>query len=336
MTSGVTMRTVDEQALDAAAGWHARLGSGRASVRDRQDFDAWIDAAPEHQKAWIETQRAWALVGDLADHPALAQARRIARKPSPSRLWGPAAIAACLTAAVALGLTWRALTPASVAPANQTQMASIEYLTPVGRVSRITLADGTAVTLDADSAMTTAFDGKVRRVTLSRGRAHFQVAHDAAHPFVVTAQGRSVTALGTVFDVDLEPSTMTVTLLEGKVAVRDLAARQDKRQAILKPGERLVAPSHGAWSQRAVDAEQAARWMSGDLVFDERDLGLVAAELNRYSSRKLVVADARLARTPVSGVFRAGDPEALAEGLEASGVARVTRRSAGEIVLTKP
>ncbi len=335
MTSGGTMRTVDEQALDAAAGWHARLGSGQASARERQDFDAWIDAAPEHQKAWIETQRAWALVGDLADHPALAQARRTARKPSPPRLWVPAAIAACLTAAVALGLTWKTLTPPSIAPADQVQVASIDYLTPVGRVSRITLADGTAVTLDADSAMTTAFDGKMRRVTLSRGRAHFQVAHDAAHPFVVTAQGRSVTALGTVFDVDLEPSAMTVTLLEGKVAVRDLAAGQGK-QAVLKPGERLVAPSQGAWSQRSVDAEQAARWMSGDLVFDERELGLVAAELNRYSSRKLVVADARLARTPVSGVFRAGDPEALAQGLEASGVARVTRRSPDEIVLVKP
>ena len=336
MTSGGTMRTVDEQALDAAAGWHARLGSGRATARERLDFDAWIDAAPEHRKAWIETQRAWALVGDLADHPALAQARRGARKPNWSRVWVPGAIAACLTAAVALGFTWRALTPPSMGPADRAQVASIDYMTPVGRVSRITLADGTAVTLDADSAMTAAFDGKERRVTLSRGRAHFQVAHDAAHPFVVTAQGRSVTALGTVFDVDLEPSAMTVTLLEGKVAVRDLAARQDKRQAILKPGERLVAPSQGAWSQRAVDADQATRWMSGDLVFDERDLGLVAAELNRYSSRKLVVADARLARMPVSGVFRAGDPEALAEGLEASGVARVIRRSPGEIVLTKP
>ena len=336
MTSGGTMRTVDEQALDAAAGWHARLGSGRASARERQDFDAWIDAAPEHQKAWSETQHAWALVGDLADHPALARARRDARKPSSSRIWVPAAIAACLAAAVALGVTWRALTPASMAPVDRVQLASVTYTTPVGKVSRIALADGTAVTLDADSAISTAFDGKVRRVTLSRGRAHFQVAHDAAHPFVVTAQGRSVTALGTVFDVDLEPSAMTVTLLEGKVAVADLAARQDKRQAILKPGERLVAPSQGAWSQRAVDAEQAARWMSGDLVFDERELGLVAAELNRYSNRKLVVADARLARTPVSGVFRAGDPEALAEGLEASGVARVTQRSPSEIVLSKP
>ena len=261
--------------------------------------------------------------------------RRWTPPPAGTRVWVPGAIAACLTAAVALGITWRALTPASVAPAEQAQLASIDYLTPVGRVSRVTLADGTAVTLDADSATTAAFDGKVRRVTLTRGRAHFQVAHDKAHPFVVTAQGRSVTALGTVFDVDLEPSAVTVTLLEGKVAVRDLAVSQGK-QAVLKPGERLVAPSRGAWSQRAVDAEQAARWMSGDLVFDERELGLVAAELNRYSGRKLVVADARLASTPISGVFRAGDPEALAQGLEASGVARVARRSAGEIVLAKP
>jgi transmembrane sensor len=335
MTSSGTMRAVDEQALDAAAGWHARLGSGGASAREQREFDAWIDASPEHQEAWVQTQSAWALVGDLADHPALALARRQALKPAASRPWVPAAIAAGLVAAVALGLTWKSLTP-SLAPADQAQMIAINYTTPVGRVSHVTLSDGTAVTLDADSAMTADFDGKTRRVTLSRGRAHFQVAHDAAHPFVVTAQGRSVTALGTVFDVDLEPTALTVTLLQGKVAVRDLAARQETRQAILAPGERLVASSDGAWSQRKIDADQAARWMSGDLVFDERELGLVAAELNRYSGRKLVVADARLARTPVSGVFKAGDPEALAEGLQASGVARVTRRSADEIVLVKP
>lgn len=336
MIQGGTMRTVDEQALDAAAGWHARLGSGRVSAREQQDFDAWIDAAPEHRKAWDETQSAWALVGDLADHPALAQARRQARKPAASRYWAPAAIAAGLAAAVALGVTWKALAPASLAPAEQARVAAVDYVTPVGQVRRVALADGTVVMLDADSAIAAAFDGKTRRVTLSRGRAQFQVAHDPAHPFVVTAQGRSVTALGTVFDVDLEPSAVTVTLLQGKVAVRELTARQDARQAILAPGERLVAPGQGAWSRRPIDTTQAARWLKGDLVFDESELGAVAAELNRYSSRKLVLADADLARTPVSGVFRAGDPEALAEGLAASGVARVARRSPDQIVLTKP
>ncbi|WP_165187512.1 FecR family protein [Caulobacter soli] len=330
------MRTVDERALDAAAGWHARLGSGRASDSERREFDAWIDAAPEHQDAWARTQNAWALVGELADHPALAQARRSARRPPASRLWAPVAIAASLAAAVALGLTWKTMAPPISPPAGEVQLAAISYMTPVGKVSRIALSDGTIVMLDADSAMSAVFDGKVRRVTLSRGRAQFQVAHDAAHPFVVTAQGRSVTALGTVFDVDLEPAAVTVTLLQGKVAVRDLTARQDARQAILTPGERLVASGDGGWSRRAIDTTQAARWLNGDLVFDESELGLVAAELNRYSNRKLVLADARLIHTPISGVFRAGDPEALAEGLEASGVARVTRRASDQIVLSKP
>lgn len=336
MISSGTMRTVDEQALDAAAGWHARLGSGLASDRERRDFDAWIDAAPAHRMAWTQTQDAWALVGDLADHPALAQARRDARRPAPRRAWIPIAIAASLAAAVGLGVVWRTLAPTSLAPAERAQVAAANYTTPVGRVSQVALADGTVVVLDADSAMTAAFDGKVRRVTLSRGRAQFQVAHDAAHPFVVTAQGRSVTALGTVFDVDLEPSAVTVTLLQGKVAVRELTARQDARQAVLAPGERLVASGDGAWTRRTVDTTQSARWLKGDLVFDESELGAVAAELNRYSSRKLVLADAALARTPVSGVFRAGDPDALAAGLEASGVARVARRSPDQIVLAKP
>ncbi|MBO9560794.1 MAG: FecR domain-containing protein [Caulobacter sp.] len=330
------MRTVDEQALDAAAGWHARLGSGQASARERQEFDAWIGASPEHQKAWAETQSAWALVGDLADHPALAQARRQARKPAASRYWTPVAIAAGLVAAVALGVTWKSVAPPSVAPSQQTSVAALDYTTAVGQVSRVALADGTVVVLDADSAMTATFDGKTRRVTLSRGRAQFQVAHDAAHPFVVTAQGRGVTALGTVFDVDLEPSAVTVTLLQGKVAVRELTSRENPRQAILAPGERLVASGEGAWSRRSVDTAQAARWLKGDLVFDETELGAVTAELNRYSSRKLVLADTGLARTPISGVFKAGDPEALAEGLAASGLARVSRRSPDQIVLAKP
>lgn len=337
MTSSGTMRTDDELALDAAAAWHARLGSDRVTVEDHRAFDVWLDAAPENQSAWTRTQQAWALMGQLADHPAMQKARRGARRPALSRIWAPAAIAASLLIAVGAGsMAWRSFSPAQPV-AGASSSAKIErYATAVGEVRRIALSDGTAVVLDADSALDVNFDGKVRNIALTRGRAHFQVAHDPVHPFVVTAQGRSVTALGTVFDVDLERAAVTVTLLQGKVAVRDLATGEGARVATLTPGDRLVATDRGAWSRKAVDTTQAVRWTSGDLVFDDRPLGSVAAELNRYSRRKLVVADAALARAPISGVFRAGDPEALVAGLQASGVARVSRRSAEAIELANP
>ena len=65
------------------------------------------------------------------------------------------------------------------------------------------------------------FSADLRGVELVSGQANFEVAKDASRPFVVTAGGSEVRAVGTQFDVYKTADKVTVTLIEGKVAVKE-------------------------------------------------------------------------------------------------------------------
>ncbi|MBT1712606.1 FecR domain-containing protein, partial [Fulvivirgaceae bacterium PWU5] len=62
--------------------------------------------------------------------------------------------------------------------------------------------------------------GYAREVVLE-GEAYFDIAHDAAHPFVIHTQGVTVQVLGTAFNVEAftgQPAVV-VTVTRGRVRV---------------------------------------------------------------------------------------------------------------------
>ena len=62
-----------------------------------------------------------------------------------------------------------------------------------------------------------------RLVTLERGEAYFQIAHDPKHPFVVMAGDHRVTDLGTKFLVRRDNKTLEVAVTESADAVTNAA-----------------------------------------------------------------------------------------------------------------
>jgi transmembrane sensor len=58
-----------------------------------------------------------------------------------------------------------------------------------------------------------------RRVTVHDGQALFDVAHDSARPFLITAGDETVRVVGTKFDVRRRDGQLTVTVLRGLVEV---------------------------------------------------------------------------------------------------------------------
>jgi transmembrane sensor len=67
-----------------------------------------------------------------------------------------------------------------------------------------------------------------------------------------------------------------------------------------------------------IDAGRSLSWESGLLVFEDEPLELAVDRMNRYAKRPLIIADPAVARLRISGVFRAGDTDALVEGLAAA------------------
>ena len=103
--------------------------------------------------------------------------------------------------------------------------------------------------------------------------------------------------------------------------------------ADIAPGSRLV--GQGAHERRIarVDVEEATSWRQGQLVFVRRPLGDVAAELNRYSEKKIVIQNDELAHAPITGGFAVGDVDAFVEAVESYGLAYVASNTEQSVVL---
>ena len=71
------------------------------------------------------------------------------------------------------------------------------YRTGLNERRVVTLKDGSKVSLDAMSKISVRYSDDARRLTLQRGQARFDVAHDVSRPFSVRARDRTVVATGT-------------------------------------------------------------------------------------------------------------------------------------------
>jgi transmembrane sensor len=217
-----------------------------------------------------------------------------------------AAAAAILT--VGVGTAWEQgwLTNHMETPA----IAETRFASPPGRRATIRLADGSRVTLDSDSAVVARFSAKRREVELLRGQAYFEVAHDGARPFVVSAAGSSVTDLGTEFDVMIKPQGMRVVLVKGSVTVTD----KDVRLTLL-PGQGYDSAPATRGLLRVDDMKQSLTWRAGYLEFRGETLADAVAEMNRHSRSRIVLADPSIANLSVTGRFEAGANDRFARVL---------------------
>jgi len=323
----------------AAAEWFALRRSGSMTAEEAREFEVWLSQEPENRAAYDNLDYYWQAAAAVREDPEV-----LAMRDGAARTWRTRRLAA-MGGAIAAALAVMVFAGSQgVGPAAPGQIASglvpgrHAFHTAVGQTQTVVLADGSTVTLDTDTLIRTHMAGRERRVELERGRAFFRVAHDASRPFKVLAAGRTVTALGTVFEVRADPKRFEVTLLEGRVRVegrRKLTAA--KPEAVeLAPGAQLVAGEQRRWSIAETDVARETSWLDGRLAFDNDPLGQVVAEMNRYSDKKIVIADPAVAGAPVLGVFKAGDVDAFVRAVEAYHLASVSRDSEGEVVLSAP
>ena len=128
---------------------------------------------------------------------------------------------------------------------------------------------------------------------------------------------------------------MRVTLIEGRVSVEPVGDTPHGVRATrtLVPGEQLVARADQPIVVLPADVRQAVSWRTGRLAFSDEPLGEVIEEINRYSNRKVVLADPSLAELRVSGAFRAGSVGSFATAMETAFPVSAESRG-NEIVLS--
>nr|WP_283254794.1 FecR domain-containing protein [Luteimonas galliterrae] len=314
---------------EAAARWSEILRDAGDDRRVREDFEAWRARSPAHADAFQRIESARALARSVAHAPQMQSLRRetLARvaQRGRRRAWLRGfAVAASLLVAVGFGVLVAGLdTTRQLYRDARDTLAGDVYSTDIGQRSTVALDDGSTITLNTDSRVSVDYAPGRRSVVLQRGQALFKVAKDSARPFVVSAGGRQVTALGTEFDVRVSERMFEVTLLEGRVTVtREHRSAADPAVAIvplaeLRPGQQFVAAAKAAPEVREADVKRVVSWRSGQVVFEDERLEDAIAEMNRYSRQQVVLGDARLASLRISGAFNTGDTGTFVEALVA-------------------
>jgi len=313
---------------DVAAQWMVEAEYGRLSKADEERLDAWLDADPAHARAWDDVHAATELARLNAADERIKAHRRAALALKPHRSGWSRLLLAASIAVIVLGGGLIALRDAGVgkeadvasnAPLKDPDTAV--YRTAVGERSTVALPDGSFVTLDTNSVLKVAYNGKERGVQLLQGQALFDVAKHKGLDFRVYAGDRTITAVGTKFNVRLTgeggAAAVKVALLEGVVTVRVKppfgAPVSDKGEVTMAAGELLEVERAEPVRIVTADLERESSWRLGVVTFVDEPLSQAVAEMNRYTPRPIVIDDRELAARRISGTYRTGDPERFAE-----------------------
>ena len=203
------------------------------------------------------------------------------------------------------------------------------------------LPDGSTVLVRGKSRISHEFSETHRRILLSTGEAFFHVAHDPSRPFTVEANGISIRAVGTAFNVRRASDGIDLIVTEGGVMVVSTNVPRDQEAAVVNAGQMLrmeesTGSSTTSTAARPItpaEIETALKWRTPQLEFHRAYLPAVVAAFEKHTARRIELGDPSLAQRTISGTFQADNVEGFLRLAELSFGLKVERSAHGRILL---
>ena len=294
-----------EDALaEQATSWVVRLTSGETTPEDHRAFRRWRDESPAHAAALEDARRMW-----LAFGPALEPRQRH---------W-----ALRIGDQVRIGAIAASIAACALITGHYVDVWSHGYVTGPGERRQVALSDGTKILLNGGSALDVDFAAGRRRVTLARGEAYFDVVHDAARPFSVSAGEGEVRDVGTAFSVRREGEGAAIVVARGSVEVDP--AGLGARRSILTSNQALTYDRKGSDAIHDVNAGDALSWVQGRIIVENQSLSDSVREINRYYGGKLVVIGGDTGARRINAVIDLNRIDDWLAALDKTRAARVAR-----------
>lgn len=296
-----------EKARDEAARFVARMDGDVWSAADEAELQAWLAEDTLRQGLLLQVQAHWLA---LTPQPEVVRAESEPEDAdaAPTAVWRRRGVMAGIAASVALafgGLRW--------------SQSSAAYTTRLGEIRRLPLSDGSVMTMNSGSELTVTMAQQAREVEITQGEAWFEVAKDATRPFVVASGDVRVRAVDTAFSVRRREMGVEILVTEGVV---ETWAQGDRNLHMrLQAGDRATMNASAVLDYEtgiSSSVDRALAWRGGMIDLGGRTLYDAADEFNRYNSRQIIIADPRIAREQLDGLFRVNDPEGFAEAVKAS------------------
>ena len=176
------------------------------------------------------------------------------------------------------------------------------------RMSRLTLPDGTKVTLNASTKFKfpDQFDGGVREVFLD-GEAFFDVTHNEKSPFVVRTGKQKISVLGTSFNV-MDYSTddyAVTTLVSGSVEIQAVSETNEHGKVyLLKPNQQAFFDKSSAEVTLSnVKIDMTRTWVNKIYHFRDEPLLTITQRLEKFYGVKIIITDDALKKEEFTGTF---------------------------------
>ena len=298
-----------EHLLDEAALWVSRTQGKTSSAKQQQALAKWIDQSPKHRQAYREMLDTWDKTSKMSEIPSLkAEAEYLSKRRPATNASMFKTVMIATAASIMLFVGTLGFKLINQPAQTRSAVAGMSYATNAGELQEIQLPDGSVITLNTRSRVEMSFDDQTRALTLLKGEAYFEVAHDPSRPFIVKIGQSTVRAVGTAFNIYKKPSETVVTITEGIVEIKSNGA---DRGLEVDASHRVSVGRSAISSVLNADLDSELAWQDRQLIFRDAPLREVLQELNRYLDNPVSIRKSSLPSGLVSGTFDVDEPEEI-------------------------
>ena len=283
-----------------------RYLNDQCTADERQQVDAWYQRLDETVQAgqssrFNKTALFDRIQADITEDASFGQARVRPLWQQPVWQYAAAGVAAILILVSGFLFLSKPGKPLPVASLRVDRAAPLTYANRTRKIQRQALPDGSVVWLNPGATLTLAatFRQQVRAVQF-QGEAFFEVAKDAAHPFVIRSGNMTTRVLGTSFNVNAphNGAQYKVSVVTGRVSVSTTTPGGQRKTVLLTPRQQAtyqLTTSGLAKNEILSKPTEKESWQPISLAFDDATLTEAARQLEKAFGVQIVLVNPDLA-----------------------------------------
>jgi transmembrane sensor len=314
----------------------AKVLTDEATVAEQKTVETWLDAAPENRKYFEDLKRIWSesgsAVGSLAvdtDAAWLRVQRRIHEPPKRLTVkW--------LSTANIMKIAAAALILFGVVKffGGGDSTLKTKEIVATAAVLQDTLSDGSRISLNKKSSLTTVFSKKERRVKMA-GEAFFDVAHNTEQPFVIEVKTLEIKVVGTSFNVDnlSEVGKIIVVVETGKVLLRGANGAEIYLE---KEDKAVYDVATGQFEKTMKNTDKnVTAYKTNRLDFDRTTLKEAVKQINQLFDAHIEITSTAIENCPINSTYIKGDDlEAYFRDIIGDAISLKVEKTGDKIVLS--
>ncbi len=290
----------------------AKVLTDEATTEDAAELNQWLKESPENQRYFDDLSRIW--VGSAEAIEAEYTDSDVAQSVNIDAAWGK--VKGRIHKPKPLTISWLSSNLLKIAAAVAFLIVAVFYFkntTPPqynyvadAKVVTDTLTDGSIITLNKKSTLTTVFSKKERRVRMT-GEAFFAVAPDKEKPFVIEVKTVEVKVVGTAFNVDNESQAgkVIISVQEGIVEVKG----KNEAKRLVKGDKTVYDLATETFENNTDMAQKVMEYKKGNLEFEGNTLKDIVNQINKFYGQNIEIASSAIENCPVTTVYAGEDVE---------------------------